>query len=225
MFHGLETFNPIEGAIAENCQTSSTTPLPAIRFGASKIPLELNTTTPNIVINESLQPTTNIPEYTVFITGVIGHHTSYCAELITLLRTLPQSSQVKVYISSPGGSLAGGAMISAAIHQCKAHVTTHAIGVVASSAALIWSYGHTKEVSDGAVLMFHMSSHGDYGNSQEIKTAAENTVRYVKEVAIDPLVMMGILTEEDAEIIIDRRQNRWFDSTTIQARLEKCHAK
>ena len=68
--------------------------------------------------------------------------------------------------------------------------------------------------------MFHMSSHFDWGNSQAIKINAENTVRYVKEIAIDPLVEQGILTSEDAAYIIDQRRDLWLPSDVLKKRLE-----
>ena len=63
------------------------------------------------------------------------------------------------------------------------------------------------------------------GNSRAIQIQAENTVRYVKEIAIDPLVEQGILTPEEAETIIDRRRDLWLDSVTLSVRLEKLHGK
>lgn len=194
-------------------------PLAPLRFGSARIPMNRDPENPRIVITE-IPTAANFNDYTVYISQAISCEGCYYAELITLLRTLTAASKVMILISSPGGSLHTGAMIASAIKASKAEVTTSAIGMVASAAALIWSYGHIRKAAVGSVLMFHMSSHGDYGNSKMIKMTAENTVKYVKAVAIDPLVKEGLLTAEEAETIVDKRRNLWLDYKTINARLE-----
>jgi len=196
-----------------------TQPLAPLRFGAARIPMSQDPSRPTITILEHTT-NTNHNDYTIFISGVIRHDASYHAELLMLLHTLTPASKVTIFISSPGGSLHVGAMIASAIQTSTAEITTTAIGVVASAAALIWSYGKIRTVAEGAILMFHMSSHGDCNNSKEIKITAENTVRYVKEVALDPLVEQGFLTAEEVESIVDKRRNLWLDSATVNARLE-----
>ena len=213
-------------ASTQPCAASSpsTPSQPPMRFGATRIILPPDPDRSVISIVECPNDL-NVNDYMVFISSHIRGESTYYAELLTLLRTLTPDSNVNIYIGSPGGSLHTGAMIANAIATSKARVTTIAIGIVASAAALIWSYGHNRVVRDGAVLMFHMSSHMDMGNSRAIQIQAENTVRYVKEIAIDPLVEQGILTPEEAETIIDRRRDLWLDSVTLSVRLEKLHGK
>ena len=160
----------------------------------------------------------------MLIHGGIRGDCNYYAEAVTLLNTLTSQSNVTVRIGSNGGSLYAGAIIANAVKTSKAKVTTIACGVVASAAALIWSYGQTRLVEDGSVLLFHMSSHCDWGNSEGIRITAENTVHYVKVVAVDPLVEQGILTIDEAEALIDKRQDVLIDSNTMRERLEKQHA-
>ena len=197
---------------------------PPVRFGSTRIILPRDPDRSVISIIEQLNEK-NCNDYIVYISSHIRGQSTYYAELLTLLRTLTSDSTVNIYIGSPGGSLHTGAMIANAIATSKAQVTTIAIGIVASAAALIWSYGHLRMVQDGVVLMFHMSSHVDCGNSRAIQIQAENVVRYVKEVAIDPLVEQGLLTPDEAETIIDRRRDLWLDSVTLKTRLEKIHGK
>jgi ATP-dependent protease ClpP protease subunit len=231
MFNGLTGFTPQPVGygsptliVSEATTSSSDTapkdvPLDPMRFGAARIPIERNPDQLRIIITE-IPTSSNFHDYTVYIGREISCEVCYYAELITLLRTLTSASKVMIMISSPGGSLHTGAMIASAIKASKAEVTTSTIGMVASAAALIWSYGHIRKAAVGSVLMFHMSSHGDYGNSKMIKMTAENTVKYVKAVAIDPLVEEGLLTAEEAETIVDKRRNLWLDYKTINARLE-----
>lgn len=230
MFNNLRKFSSdplkpeLSQVIADSTIPSLTPSQPPSRFGATRIVIAKDPERSTISIYE-LRNDVNQNDYVVYIFDLIRHESTYYAELVTLLRTVTSDSRINIYIGSRGGCLYTGAMIANAIQKSKAHVTTVAVGLVASAAALIWSYGHSRSVSDGAVLMFHMSSHFEFGNSKEIQIAAENTVRYVKEVAIDPLVAEGFLTPDEAETIIDRRRDVWLDSTTVMSRLEVVHAK
>jgi ATP-dependent protease ClpP protease subunit len=219
-------FEDLIGFVPET-QTPDTPPAstevgPPIKFGATRIVIATDPDSPVISIIERKNPA-NQNDYMVFISQYIMDDGSYYAELTTLLKTLTAASKVVIFIGSPGGSLNVGAIIASAVKSCKAEVTTVAIGVVASAAALIWSYGHKRIIQDGAVLMFHMSSHTDYGNSADVKARAENTVRYVNEVAIKPLVDDGLLTAAEAETIVDGRRDLWLDSSVVASRLEALH--
>lgn len=196
---------------------------PPTRFGAIKIPMRPNPDNSCITIIE-VPNDDNTNDYIVYIFGGIRYDSSYYAELAMLLATAPASSTIEIYISSPGGSLAAGAIIANAISSSAAQVTTIACGMVASAAALIWSYGKVRKVCDGAVLLFHMSSHMDWGNSEKIRIEADNVVRYVKEVAIDPIRAQGLLTEEEASILVDNRKDILIDAATMRQRLETAHA-
>jgi ATP-dependent protease ClpP protease subunit len=224
MFSELENFVPVGTPDTAVIVPAVQPPAPPTRFGATRIVLPQDPPRAAITIHERPNDA-NHSDYIVFITQQIRCEGTYYAELITLLRSLTAASKVEIYIGSPGGSLHTGAMIANAIRASKAAVTTIAIGVVASAAALIWSYGQRRVVMEGAVLMFHMSSHSAWDNSKAIAIQAENTVRYVKEIAIDPLVAQGLLTPDEAETIIDRRRELWLDSVTLNTRLEAIHAK
>lgn len=222
LFDGLTNFvsDPSPSLPQPTVQPSA----PPTRFGAIRITLPPDPAKSVISIFERPNDT-NTHDYVVYITQYLRAEGTYYAELLTLLNTAPPSARIEIYIGSPGGSLHTGAMIASAIQTSKATVTTVSMGVVASASALIWSYGHNRIAAPGSVLMFHMSSHGDWDNSKAIAIRAENTVRYVKEVAIDPLVEQGVLTAEEAETIVDRRRDLWLDAETVNARLEAVRAK
>ena len=120
--------------------TDNTSNTPPTRFGSTRILLPKDPDQSIITIAERPNEY-NANDYTVFISSNIRPTGTYYSELLTLLRTLTAQSKVYIFIGSPGGSLHTGAMIAGAIKACRAEVTTIAIGIVASSAALIWSYG------------------------------------------------------------------------------------
>lgn len=189
---------------------------PPLRFGA--LPIVLTPIQDRILIEETVRED-GINDYRVYINGSIDSGNVYSAELVTLLSTLGSQSNVQIIITSGGGSLMGGARIAGAIRASDANITTVAVGLCGSAAALIWSYGKERIIAPGTVLLFHMSSHFDWGQSKDIAIYAENLVRYVKEIAIDPLVEMGVITEDEAETILDKRRDVFIDSYTITNRL------
>lgn len=137
-------------------------------------------------------------EYTSYLEGPINDVDQYI-DLIDYLFTAPKNSLFNIYIDSPGGLISSGGIISSMIHHCDAEVNTVARGLCASSAALIHSSakpGHSK-VSPTAVLMYHMSSHGDSGLSTRIAKRAANQVRYVNECLLNKAVAEGHITEEE----------------------------
>lgn len=210
-------------ATTEPGAPAATPDAPKPRFGAVRIPLEEDGWDSKIRIIER-QNIHGTNDYLITLNGAIPTHNRYFAEAITLLRTIGEKSTILINIASGGGSLHTGAALAGAIKDCKAKVITNACGIVASAAALIWSYGHERLVEDQAVILFHMSSHLDYGNSVMIQQNAEHTVRYVKEIAIDPMVEQGLLTIEEAETLIDKRQDVLIAASVMRARLEKHNA-
>lgn len=215
---GLENLDT-KTLISDTPTTPPTPPAPPQRFGAIRIKLDEDGWNSKIHIKE-YPNVNNTNDYVVILNKLIPGEAIYSAELITLLNTLTAQSTVTIRIASPGGSLYTGAMIASAIKTSQAKVITIACGIVASAAALIWSYGHECQVEDQAVILFHMSSHGDWGNSEEIRIKAENIVRYVKEVAIDPMIERGMILPEEAEQIIDKRQDLLIPASIMRARLE-----
>ena len=214
---GLESLSAV--VVQEQSVPTAPNETPTTRFGAIKIPMRQDPSQSCITIIE-LPNDDNTNDYVVYLFGGVRYSSDYYAELTMLLKTVSASSTIEIFISSPGGSLAAGAIIADAISSSAAQVITIACGMVASAAALIWSYGKIRQVCDGAILLFHMSSHMDWGNSEKIRIDADNIVRYVKEVAIDPIREQGLLTEEEAGILIDNRKDILIDATTMRQRLE-----
>lgn len=193
-------------------------PPPPLRYGA--LPIKLKSVPENSIVIEEIPGENGVLNYDIYIVGIIDNEPNYIADIVTLLVTIPELTKVKIFIASPGGSLCAGARIANAVATTKAQVTTIAVGICGSAAALIWSYGKTLEVMPGSSMLFHMSSHFAWGQSKYIEIEASNTVQYVKEVAIDPIVARGVLTSEEAESILDRKRDVFIDSFTIIERLK-----
>lgn len=158
--------------------------------------------------------------YDIYLYGDIGCWDGiFEADVVNILTYAKEGTKIRFFISSCGGSLFAAAKICAALLTTKATTYMTAAGCCASAAALIWCYGKNQTVEPGGYLMFHMSSHGDWGNSESIRMTAEDLVNYVKEICIEPAVKLGVLTEEDAEDLLERRLDIWLDADEVNSRL------
>jgi len=194
---------------------------PEPKYGAVEIPLIGGDLWEKAAIRETPKDG-GICDYEVYIMQPITNG-NYFDEVINILKYASDQTTVTFVCCSPGGELATAARLVAAMKNTRAKTITIAVGCVASATALVWTHGQERIVQEGATIMIHMSSHWDYGNTKAIQSKAEFFVRYVKEIAVDPAVASGVLTAEEAELVIDRRQDVYIDSYEMTKRLEGTH--
>ena len=95
--------------------------------------------------------------------------------------------------------IAAGGLIASAVDYSKAKVRTIARGLCASAAALIHSAAKPGNacVTPFAMMLYHMSSHGDVGTSTIVEARAHNQVKYVNETLLNKALADGHITEEE----------------------------
>lgn len=194
---------------------------PEPKYGAVEIPLISGNPNERALVRE-IPKEGGICDYEVYVMRPIWGN-AFFDDAINILKYASDQTTVTFVCCSPGGELAVAARLVAAMKNTRAKTITIAVGCVASAMALIWTHGQERVVQEGATVMIHMSSHWDWGNSKAIQSKAEFFVRYVKEIAIDPAVALGVLTAEEAELVIDRRQDVYIDSYEMTKRLEGTH--
>lgn len=192
---------------------------PPIKYGM--IPIDLPVVEENKPYVMEFEGQDGSKNYDIYMLCDIGYCDGFATDIINILNHAKSDSTVRFFINSPGGSLEAGAQVCAAMSRTEAETVTIACGMVASAAALIWSYGKKKLVEPGSYIMFHMSSHGDCGNSEDIRSSAENLVEYVKYIALDPVLAMGLLTDPEASDLIEKRMDIYLDSAEITKRLKQ----
>lgn len=133
---------------------------------------------------------------TAYITDRIEDVDKYI-DLIDILFMAKEHDQVIIYLDSPGGCVSSGSIISSAIHHSRAHVKVIARGICASAGALIHSSCPDADVTDFAVMMYHMSSHFDAGVSTRIADRAANQVKYVNECLLNTAIERHHITPEE----------------------------
>ena len=134
------------------------------------------------------------------LSGAIEDTVDYL-DLLECLATMKENDEICITIDSPGGYIHSGVVICTHILMCKGLVRTNAVGLCASAGSLIWSAGHICTVEPTATLMWHMSSHMDYGNSLAIKDEAILQVGFVKNVLLAASAAKGHITPEEIERI------------------------
>ena len=70
------------------------------------------------------------------------------------------TAPIYLLIHSPGGSVMDGAMVISAMEASKAPVYTVCLGMCASMAAMVFSYGSQRLMVDRAFLMYHPATLG-----------------------------------------------------------------
>lgn len=181
---------------------------------------EINKRTPRCPVYITQDPTTNKLFITAYITGVISDIYDY-VDLIDTLNVMQEGDQIFIFIDSPGGYVATGAHIASCIHKCLGEATTIARGFCASAASLIWSSGKHCRLTPFSVFMYHMSSHGDMGNSVAIMSRAFDMVRYVSSTLLSVPLAKGHITEEELKNICMKTNDTYIDAKTMYTRIKQ----
>lgn len=186
------------------------------RYGATPLQFPRPSRAPTILFNEN-----DAKKYSIFLCGEIG---DICLEarqtyedIINILITSDESTAIDIYIDSPGGDVNLATRIMTAIMRTKARVRTIAIGDVMSAATPIWACGHEKLMTEAAVFMFHLSSHGDRGTSNLIAQTAAAVEAHIATL-FKFMMTKGIFTQEEYDILI-KRQNVYVSSKIMMDRL------
>ncbi len=134
--------------------------------------------------------------FTAYVTGQILDVNEYI-DLIEALEIATEKDTITIFIDSPGGYISSGSHIASMIHDTKAETIGIATGLCASAGSLILSACERIVIYDTALMMYHMSSHFDYGNSRGIADRAANQVYYVNECLLSRALLRGHITEEE----------------------------
>ena len=140
--------------------------------------------------------------------------------LITELKRLKENEIFKLYITSYGGSVDTGLKIIEAISQSKGIVVTIGSGIIASMGSAIWLYGNKLKLTEGTITMFHMSSHGDLGNSNLIKKRADAIISFVKTI-LNKALSMKLIDKKEYDLLVNENIDLFIPYTTMKKRLKE----
>lgn len=155
---------------------------------------------------------------TAYLTGMVEDLNEYY-NLVDCIELMSEGDLLDIYIDSPGGYLATGAVVASCIDSCKGKVRGIARGLCASAGSLIWTACHECYAYDTANFMYHMSSHVDRGNSVCIKDRATEQVDYVRYQLLNEAVRKKHLTVTEYEQIVKGKKNIFIPGPEMQKRL------
>lgn len=156
--------------------------------------------------------------YEMSIVGCIGCVSKYI-DVLNALTIATSKDEVYIDICSPGGDLKTGIAISTAVLNCAAIVHTTAVGLCASAGSLIWCCGDVLHAKPYASIMFHMSSHMDWGQSKSIGEKALFLYEAVKEMMTPIALEKGIVTPEEFKTFTEDYQDVWISGIEMEKRL------
>lgn len=156
--------------------------------------------------------------FSTFISEAIYEVSDYY-HLIYALNSASERDEFIIKLASPGGSIETGIILCNAIYNSKAKVTTQAMGICASIAAVMWCCGKRRSIVPTATLMFHMPSGFAGGKTADIEEQAGFFQEYFKELL--PAITKNILTQEEYKAMVDGRQDIFINYEQLKTRLIK----
>lgn len=157
-------------------------------------------------------------QYLCSITGDITENDNFFY-IISILNKANTTDNIVLNICSGGGCVEAGLNLIHAMYNTKAKVTTYAMGITASIAAIIWACGHKRLVSPVATLMFHMPSSGHFGKTQDIADETISMCTYFTNLLT--LVTKGILSEKEIDDIVNHRKDVYIHDISLNKKLNK----
>jgi len=116
----------------------------------------------------------------IYMSGDISTATAdYVVSRLLVLDSLDPEGEIRLYLSSFGGSVYAGLAIYDAMQLVRAPISTFCIGPAFSMAAWLLAAGEPgrRFATPNSRIMIHQTSAGFLGTSADIKVAAENIIK------------------------------------------------
>lgn len=154
--------------------------------------------------------------YDVFLDKPIDEPDRY-RELISILFNSQENDTINIFINSNGGHLDTALAIVEGLKQTNASTTAILIGACHSAASIISMYCHNVCVLESAYSMIHTASFGAQGNTSNVKSHTEFTVKQVEKLLNE--TYEGFLTKDELNKVKSGVE-LWFDSGEIGKRIQ-----
>lgn len=154
--------------------------------------------------------------YDVFLDSDVEEPSQY-RELISALFNAGEDDTMTIFINSNGGHLDTALAIVEGLKLTNAAVTAVINGACHSAASIISMYCHSVVVLDSAYSMVHTASFGASGNTSNVKSHTEFTVKQVEKLLND--TYEGFLNKEELAKV-KQGVELWFSADEIRTRME-----
>lgn len=139
-------------------------------------------------------------------------------DLITLLFNASENDMVTIYINCGGGYLDSAMAIIEGLKITKAHARCIILGKCHSAASMISMYAHEIIVLDAAHSLVHTATFGSSGNTNNIKTHTDFTVKQIEKFI--HATYNGFLTETELTNVKSGVE-LWLDADQLRERMVK----
>jgi ATP-dependent Clp protease protease subunit len=153
----------------------------------------------------------------VYLSGDITTATArWVVSHLLVLDAIDHAAEIKLYISSYGGSVYAGLAIYDVMQLIEAPVATFAIGPAFSMAAWLLAAGEPgrRVAMPTARIMLHQGSSGIHGKTDDIRVAAENIVRNERQL---DAILARHTGRRPEEISAAMRRDLWLTPEEAQA--------
>lgn len=156
-------------------------------------------------------------EYIVRMHNPIGAASEY-ANLFNLLDSAGEDDEIKLDLSSPGGSLDTCILLRRAIKDCAAPVTCRIGPTCASAAGAIALACDGWEVDDMSTMMVHTGSFAPgYGKVHDIHAASAHTLEQIRRFVRS--TYNDFLTDAEIDAVLDGKE-MYIGPEELEERLE-----
>lgn len=129
---------------------------------------------------------------------------------------------IKIYINSYGGDVFTAIQFMRALNETRAAVVMSVEGACMSAATMIFLCGHSFQVSEHSMFMFHNYSGGAMGKGGEMLDQLQHERAWSDKLLRK--VYADFLTPKEIESILDNK-DIWMDGEEVVKRLEARKAK
>jgi ATP-dependent protease ClpP protease subunit len=137
-------------------------------------------------------------------------------EMIALLFSSSENDTIDIFFNSDGGHLDTALAVVEALKLTPAHVRGILIGACHSACSIISMYCDEIVVLDNAYSMIHTATFGSQGNTGNVRSHTEFTVKMVENLLNE--TYEGFLTKDEL-IKVKQGVEIWFDAEAIRKRM------
>jgi ATP-dependent protease ClpP protease subunit len=151
-----------------------------------------------------------------YLSGEIESSENYI-EWFQTIRHASEADIIKIYINSPGGDAFTAIQFIRAIQESDATIIMSVEGMCASAATMIFLQGHSFEVSEHSVFLFHNYSGGTVGKGGEMWQQLQHERKWSESLMKG--CYDGFLTEKEISSLLDNK-DIWMDGSAVIKRLK-----
>lgn len=131
-------------------------------------------------------------------------HTSQFSDVVFILEKAVAGDQVKLNLSSNGGSLAAVIPMLNAMKNSAAQVDVHIVSDIGSACTFIPMYADSVEINDYATVMCHNVYYGTEGTGHTVKDYVEYTTKATETLLRE--VYFGFFTEDEINMMLSGKE-------------------